>query len=33
MLLLIYVRHIRRYAHDIPWVHRWASYCSGTWRS
>jgi hypothetical protein len=21
MLLLIYVRHIRRYAHDIPWVH------------
>ena len=21
MLLLLYVRHIRRYAHDIPWVH------------
>jgi YrhK-like protein len=21
MLLFIYVRHIRRYAHDIPWVH------------
>ena len=21
MLLLIYLRHIRRYAHDIPWVH------------
>jgi len=21
MLLFIYVRHIRRYAHDVPWVH------------
>jgi YrhK-like protein len=21
MLVFIYVRHIRRYAHDIPWVH------------
>ena len=21
MLLYIYIRHIRRYAHDIPWVH------------
>jgi hypothetical protein len=21
MFLLIYVRHIRRYAHDVPWVH------------
>ena len=21
MLLLLYVRHIRRYAHDVPWVH------------
>jgi YrhK-like protein len=21
MLLFLYVRHIRRYAHDVPWVH------------
>lgn len=21
MLLFVYVRHIRRYAHDVPWVH------------
>jgi hypothetical protein len=21
MLLFIYVRHIRRFAHDVPWVH------------
>jgi hypothetical protein len=21
MLLLLYIRHIRRYAHDIPWIH------------